>query len=77
MLTLLAKKRHKSILKAKVLDIKSTPSLGRNIDSFEDRQYWAFFNTTKEDLHILFQELLFDNDILLEDGTRIPGEEVI
>jgi hypothetical protein len=64
-------------LLVKVLDIKSSPSLGRNIDSFEDRQYWAFFNTTKENLHILYQELLFDDDILLEDGIRMPGEEVI
>ena len=54
----------------------SAPSLKRTIESFESRQYWAFFNTTKEDLGQLYRELLFAEDYILDNNSRMSGEEV-
>ena len=61
-------------MRAENINIKTSPSLKRTIDSFDDRQYWAFFNTTKDDLHILFNELLFPKEITLPNGSIMKIE---
>jgi hypothetical protein len=76
-LTLLAKKRYYAVVRSTDIEINSRPSLKRNIDSFEERQYWAFFNTTREHLHLLYSELLFDEEYVFDSGNRMSGEEVL
>ena len=61
-------------MRAENINIKTSPSLKRTIDSFDDRQYWAFSNTTKDDLHILFNELLFPKEITLPNGSIMKIE---
>ena len=76
LLALLSAKRYRTLSRADDLEVKSSPNLFRTIDSFEERQYWGFFNTTREDLHELYSELLFPTECKLDNGAFLSGEEV-
>jgi hypothetical protein len=74
--SLLLNKQRENLLRASNDIPLSQPILRRTIDSFETRQYWAFFNTTKDDLNQLYRELLFTESFIFDNESRMSGEEV-
>ena len=49
----------------------------RTIDSFTASECWNFFETRKEDLPRLLLNLRFPDQCNLENGSKMPGEEVL
>ncbi len=76
MIAKIAKRRYKSAVEKGDINVTSSPSLGRTIDSFEVQQFWSFFRFTKDDLKRLKEELLFDDEYIFDNRTRMSGEEV-
>ena len=76
MIAKIAERRYKSAVEKGDINVTSSPSLGRTIDSFEVQQFWSFFRFTKDDLKRLKGELLFDDEYIFDNRTRMSGEEV-
>jgi len=51
--------------------------LNITIDSFSESVCWNYFETRKEDLSRLLYGLRFPEDCVLENGSRMSGEEVL
>ena len=49
----------------------------RTIDSFTASECWNYFETRKEDLKRLLLNLRFPDKCTLENGSKMPGEEVL
>ena len=49
----------------------------RTIESFTASECWNFFETRKEDLERLLLNLRFPEKCILQNGSTMPGEEVM
>jgi hypothetical protein len=49
----------------------------RNIESFSESNCWNFFETRKEDLYRLLKAIQMPETVILENGSKMPGEEVM
>ena len=73
---MLLRRKYLSLITAENKHVPCSKNKHRTIDSFEERQYWSYFKFTREDLHRLQKELLFQKEFIFANGTRMPGEEV-
>ena len=49
----------------------------RTIETFGDSECWNFFEFRKEDLKRLQNGLRIPNTVVLDNGSKCPGEEVL
>lgn len=66
-----------SIMVGEDPELDAIEDLQRSIDSFSEADCWMFFRTRKHDLYRLYRAFLMPENVILSNGSSMPGEEVM